>query len=102
MIDHEQNESNIEQLDNQHQDHKWKNLKKNLNDTEILAQALLFVSAGHETTSYALSFIAYNLAVYPEYQEKLSNEIDEILEKYVIESNYIILIFFNLKNNLEW
>ena len=87
MIDHEQSiDSDDSGINNNSQIDglKWKNLKKTLTDTEILAQALLFVNAGHETTSYALSFIAYNLALYPEYQETLLDEIDDVLGKHVI------------------
>ncbi|XP_064613117.1 cytochrome P450 3A19-like [Liolophura sinensis] len=50
-----------------------------LTDTEVIAQTLLFLIAGFETTSAALAFLAYNLAVYPECQEKLIREIDSTL-----------------------
>ena len=89
MIDHEQKNDQIEPEfkiadDQTDEKSKWKNLKKTLNDREILAQALLFANAGHDTTAYALSFIAYNLAIHPEYQQLLCDEVDDILDKYVI------------------
>ena len=62
---------------------KWKSLKKTLTDKEILSQAILFLLAGYDTTSNTLSFLAYNLAMNPEYQDKLCEEIDEVMERHV-------------------
>ena len=42
---------------------------------EIVAEAVGFMLAGHETTSVALTFITFFLAKNPEVQEKLANEI---------------------------
>ncbi|XP_027569035.2 cytochrome P450 3A29-like [Pipra filicauda] len=52
---------------------------KTLSDEEILAQALIFVFAGYETTSSTLSYIAYNLAIHPDVQQRLQDEVDAYL-----------------------
>ncbi|NWW77831.1 C340 protein, partial [Climacteris rufus] len=52
------------------------NLDKTLSDEEVLAQALIFVFAGYETTSSSLSYIAYSLATHPDVQQRLQDEVD--------------------------
>ncbi|XP_061455417.1 cytochrome P450 3A9-like [Rhineura floridana] len=52
---------------------------KGLTDTEILAQAFIFVFAGYEPTSNSLGYAAYLLATHPDVQQKLQDEIDTIL-----------------------
>ncbi|XP_068605148.1 cytochrome P450 3A27-like isoform X2 [Brachionichthys hirsutus] len=47
-----------------------------LTDDEILAQALVFILAGYETTTNSLGFLAYNLATHPQIQKTLQEEID--------------------------
>lgn len=48
-----------------------------LTDNEILAQAMIFIFAGYETSSSSLGFMAYNLAIHPEIQKALQKEIDQ-------------------------
>ncbi len=64
-------------------------VKKTLTFNEILCTSMLFLSAGYETTSTALCFLAYNLAMHTECQEKLIEEIDRVLEKHVKIFNMI-------------
>ncbi|XP_045848593.1 cytochrome P450 3A12-like isoform X7 [Meles meles] len=47
-----------------------------LSDLELVAQSMTFLFAGYETTSTALSFLAYELATHPDVQQKLQEEID--------------------------
>ena len=66
----------------------WK-LKKTLTFNEILCTAILFLSAGYETTANTLCFISYCLALNPNCQDKLIEEIDRVTEKHVI-FNYLV------------
>ena len=58
-------------------------LKKSLTFNEILCTAILFLSAGYETTATTLCFIAYNLSMNQDCQDKLIEEIDRVLDKHV-------------------
>lgn len=59
-------------------------LKKTLSNQEIIANALTMMTAGTDTTGNAIVYIAYNLAMYPDCQNKLFEEINEALEKTAI------------------
>nr|ULR85618.1 cytochrome P450 [Spodoptera frugiperda] len=47
------------------------------NDNDLSAQAFLFFIAGFETVSTSMSFLLYELAVNPDVQERLAQEIKE-------------------------
>lgn len=51
---------------------------RNLTNEEIRAEVDTFMFAGHDTTSSGISFAIYNIAKYPEIQEKIFAEITEI------------------------
>ncbi|XP_017070438.2 cytochrome P450 9c1 [Drosophila eugracilis] len=51
------------------------------NDDDLLAQCLLFFSAGFETVSTCLSFTSYELLMNPEVQDKLYAEILDVKEQ---------------------
>ncbi|XP_030433732.1 cytochrome P450 3A9-like [Gopherus evgoodei] len=50
-----------------------------LTDIEILAQAIIFIFAGYETTSSILGYMVYSLATHPDVQQKVQEEIDSVL-----------------------
>ncbi|KAJ9573560.1 hypothetical protein L9F63_009045, partial [Diploptera punctata] len=58
-----------------------KNQKTKLDDEDIIAQALLFFLAGFDTASTLLCFISYELAMHPDVQRKLQDEVDKSLEE---------------------
>ncbi|KAF2887244.1 hypothetical protein ILUMI_18929 [Ignelater luminosus] len=66
--------------------------KTPLTDDEITAQALLFFSAGFETTATLSCFMSYELAVNPDIQEILQKEIDEALDKCNGKITYDVLL----------
>ena len=55
--------------------------EKKLSDEEISSHSLTFMLAGYETTSNALSYTSYLLALNPKVQEKLQNEIEAYYEE---------------------
>ncbi|XP_037947264.1 probable cytochrome P450 6a13 [Teleopsis dalmanni] len=49
---------------------------------QLAAQALIFFLAGFDTSSSTMAFCIYELAINPQIQELLRNEIFDVLEKY--------------------
>jgi cytochrome P450 family 9 len=50
-------------------------------DDDITAQAVLFFLAGFDTASTLLCFASHQLAVHPDIQSRLQDEIDQTLEE---------------------
>ena len=55
--------------------------KKTLTDNEIVGNALTFILAGYDTTASTLSYTSYLLALNPQIQERLQQEIDNYYEE---------------------
>ena len=51
-----------------------------LSNEEIVAQSVVFLLAGTETSSNALAFTIYLLALHPDIQEKLRSEVETVIE----------------------
>ncbi|XP_038200907.1 cytochrome P450 3A11 [Arvicola amphibius] len=64
---------------NSHNNSKDKESHKALSDMEMMAQSVVFIFAGYETTSSTLAFTLYLLATHPDIQKKLQEEIDVAL-----------------------
>ena len=42
---------------------------------EVISQGILFLPAGYDTTATTITFLLYNLALHPDIQERLHEEI---------------------------
>ncbi|XP_051170709.1 cytochrome P450 9e2-like [Leptopilina boulardi] len=60
-------------------DTRGKDKKVDLTPEEITAQAFVFYFAGFDTISTTMSFVAYELAINPDVQLRLQDEIDTVL-----------------------
>ncbi|KAF8359511.1 hypothetical protein PRIPAC_94506 [Pristionchus pacificus] len=54
---------------------------KSLTRDEIIAQCFLFMMAGFDTSASAMSFVTYLLAMHPEVQEKVRDEIQAVMSE---------------------
>ena len=51
---------------------------KKLEDDDVVAQCIIFLLAGYETSSTTLSMTCYHLATNPDVQDRLQQEIDNV------------------------
>ncbi|XP_023219444.1 cytochrome P450 3A41-like [Centruroides sculpturatus] len=70
----------LKEVESEISNNKLQPKHKTMSLDEIVAQSILFIIAGHDTTTNALSFFCYEMALNPECQEKLLKEIDETWE----------------------
>uniref|UniRef100_A0A6V7I4F0 Cytochrome P450 n=1 Tax=Bracon brevicornis TaxID=1563983 RepID=A0A6V7I4F0_9HYME len=62
--------------------------EKGMDKDELAAHSFSFFIEQYETSSLTMSFIMYFTAKYPEVQEKMRAEVDEIMRKYGTTSSY--------------
>ncbi|CAN7937061.1 unnamed protein product, partial [Ixodes hexagonus] len=55
---------------------------KTLTEIEAMAQCVIFLLAGQDTTSSVIAYTVYLLALHPDVQEKLRQEVDDCFEQY--------------------
>ncbi|RZF44024.1 hypothetical protein LSTR_LSTR007296 [Laodelphax striatellus] len=83
MLDAELNaEENAEKLKSENSDVVL------MTEDIVIAQSILFLIAGFETSSTLLTFASYELALNIDVQNKVRNEINEVLEKHDGQVNY--------------
>lgn len=63
-----------------------------LTNEELVAQCLLFLLAGYETTSTTLAYIMYEMSVNPEAQKRLQEEIDELFPENVSYCDFLLVL----------
>lgn len=56
--------------------------KRMMTEDEIVGQSFIFLLAGYETSSNTLAFSCYLLALHPECQKKLQEEVDEFFSRH--------------------
>lgn len=56
--------------------------KKTMTEDEVVGQAFVFLLAGYETSSNTLAFTCYLLALHPECQCKVQEEVDDFFTRY--------------------
>ncbi|KAM6155194.1 cytochrome P450 3A4-like [Rhynchocyon petersi] len=79
LTDHQKHRVDFLQLMIDSQNSKEPTSHKALTDMELVAQSIMFIFAGYETTSTTLSFLMHILATNPDVQQKLQKEIDVAL-----------------------
>lgn len=87
--------------------------KRMMTEDEIVGQSFIFLLAGYETSSNTLAFSCYLLALHPECQKKLQEEVDEFFSRHVSQDLNIwkttffililrMLLYFMLCTNNLW
>ncbi|GBP59930.1 Cytochrome P450 6B2 [Eumeta japonica] len=71
-----------ESIENFNADGTPKESQLELDDMLMAAQVFVFFAAGFETSSSATSYTLHQLAFHPEEQNKVQDEIDEVLSRY--------------------
>ncbi|XP_036144417.1 cytochrome P450 9e2-like [Monomorium pharaonis] len=69
-------------------DSRGKNGKAELDIDDMVAQAFIFFFGGFESTSTLMCFAAHEIAINPDIQKRLQNEIDQVLENTNGQASY--------------
>ena len=77
--------------------------KKMITEDEIVGQAFVFLVAGYETSSNTLALTCYLLAIHPECQHKVQEEVDDFFSRHVrvfdwISFSFVIIQHFSWGN----
>ena len=70
--------------------------QQKLTDDQIVAHSATFLVAGYETTSTALAYVSYLLALNPTIQEKLQQEIDNYFDNNPVSKIHNVSVIANL------
>ncbi|XP_069676308.1 cytochrome P450 9e2-like [Periplaneta americana] len=68
-------------LQDENSSEQHKSDRKQLDDEDVVAQAVMFFIAGFDSSSTLLCFVTYLLAVHPDIQARLQKEIDDTLKE---------------------
>lgn len=60
-------------------DARYEDTGEGMSDQQLLEETNILITAGHETTANALSWIFYLLAKHPDKQDRLRSELEEVL-----------------------
>ena len=74
-----ENDDHVDQIES---DMKFQHVRRHakITEEEIIATAMVFLVAGYDTTGMTLSFLAYQMSINPELQERLQHEVDQAYE----------------------
>ena len=74
-----ENDDQINQIESDMKFHHVRRHTK-ISEEEIIATAMVFLVAGYDTTGMTLAFLAYQMSINPELQERLHQEVDQAYE----------------------
>lgn len=73
--------ANMDNDDDMKQNRTSSSKLRYMTNDEVMANAMVFMLAGYDTTASTLSFVLHLLTNYPDVQEKVRQEINDVLEK---------------------
>ena len=76
-------ENETDEIDQIESDMKLQHERKHasrITEDEIIATAMVFLVAGYDTTGMTLAYLAYEMSINPELQERLHQEVDQAFE----------------------